>query len=96
MKAKELVHASKLTKNLKIIWRYYRELIKNKFVKKWNKCNNEFQLFISIEPYYAIRFMHRIRKVLFKIVAGNGTVNIQAYIRSEEENKLGIMIRYEH
>lgn len=95
MKTKELYPSSKLTKNMKVIWRSYRMLIKNKFEERLKKSSEDFNLFISIEPYYAIMLMSRIRKLLFKIVSGNGTVEIKPYIRPKEDKQLGILIKYE-
>lgn len=126
-------NAVKLDKPMKIIWRQYREMIKDKFITKLLVSNTnarynvlrthslkhidditdaekrrlidslkrnstaKFDLFFPMEPYHAIRFMSRIRKMLFKIAATvGGQVDIKPYIRPSEDKKLGILIRYEN
>jgi len=98
-KVKNEFKSSKLDKPMKIVWRQYREIIKNNFEKKLMKvCTKQiesFDLFIPIRPYYSIWLMSRIRKLLFKAVNGIGKLDIKPYIRPSEDEKLGILFRYE-
>ena len=131
-KVKNEFKSSKLDKPMKIVWRQYRELIKDKFITQLIVSNTNsryntlrmhsikhmdditdaekrrliaslkrnstanFDLFFPMEPYYAVRLMSRIRKMLFKIAATvGGQVDIKPYIRPSEDKKLGILIRYE-
>lgn len=130
-KANNKFNSIKLDKPMKIMWRQYREIIKNRFItqlivsntdSKFNvlrmhsikhmdditdaekrrliaslkrNSTTKFDLFFPMEPYHAIRFMSRIRKMLFKIAARiGGQVDIKPFIRPSEDDKLGILIRY--
>jgi len=97
-KVKNEFKTSKLDKPMKIIWRQYREIIRNNFedklIKIVNKQIESFDLFIPMQPYYSIWLMSRIRKLLFKVVNGIGKLDIKPYIRPSEDEKLGILIRY--
>lgn len=130
-KANNKFNSIKLDKPMKIMWRQYREMIKNRFItqlivsntdSKFNvlrmhsikhmdditdaekrrlisslkrNSTTKFDLFFPMEPYHAIRFMSRIRKMLFKIAARiGGQVDIKPFIRPSEDDKLGILIRY--
>lgn len=131
-KAHNKFNSIKLDKPMKIMWRQYREMIKNRFITQLIASNTDskfnvlrmhsikhmdditdaekrrlisslkrnstvkFDLFFPMEPYHAIRFMSRIRKMLFKITACiGGQVDIKPFIRPSEDDKLGILIRYE-
>ena len=98
-KVKNEFKSSKLDKPMKIIWRQYREIIRNNFEIKLTKVLNKqiesFDLFIPMKPYYSIWLINRIRKLLFKAVNGIGKLDIKPSIRPNEDEKLGILIRYE-
>ena len=80
-----------------IEWPGVSKETKTKIIQNWANPNHRmnFDIFIPIEPYYAIVFMSRIRKMLYRLTNGrNRVIDIKPFIRPNEDEKLGILIQY--
>lgn len=80
-----------------IEWPGVSDRDKTRIIQAWANPDPRmnFDVFVPIEPYYAVTFMSKIRKMLYKLTAGRDRViDIKPFIRPNEDEKLGILIKY--